>query len=95
MSNDCRGEPGKVAPVVDRNRCEGKEDCVRVCPYHVFEVRVLDPADRASLSLIGRLKAWAHGNRQAYVVQPQDCHACQLCIEACPESALHLEPVRA
>jgi 4Fe-4S ferredoxin len=95
MSNDCRGEPGKVAPVVDRNRCEGKEDCVRVCPCHVFEVRVLDPADRASLSLIGRLKAWAHGNRQAYVVQPQDCHACQLCIEACPESALHLEPVRA
>jgi NAD-dependent dihydropyrimidine dehydrogenase PreA subunit len=95
MSNDCRGEPGKVAPVVDRNRCEGKEDCVRVCPCHVFEVRVLDPADRASLSLIGRLKAWAHGNRQAYVVQPQDCHACQLCIEAYPESALHLEPVRA
>ena len=28
----CPGEPGKVAPVVDRNRCEGKEDCVRVCP---------------------------------------------------------------
>jgi len=95
MSNDCRGEPGKVAPVVDRNRCEGKEDCVRVCPYDVFEVRVLDAADRASLSLIGKLKAWAHGNRQAYVVRPGDCHACQLCIEACPESALRLAPVPA
>jgi len=95
MSNDCRGEPGKVAPVVDRNRCEGKEDCVRVCPYEVFEVRVLDAADRASLSLIGRLKAWAHGNRQAYVVRPGDCRACQLCIEACPESALRLAPVPA
>ena len=95
MSSDCRGEPGKVAPVVDRNRCEGKEDCVRVCPYDVFEVRVLDAADRASLSLIGKLKAWAHGNRQAYVVRPGDCHACQLCIEACPASALRLAPVPA
>ena len=95
VSNDCRGEPGKVAPVVDRNRCEGKEDCVRVCPYDVFEIRVLDAADRASLSLMGRLKAWAHGNRQAHVVRPKDCHACQLCIDACPESALRLAPVRA
>jgi 4Fe-4S ferredoxin len=95
MSSDCRGEPGKVAPAVDRNRCEGKEDCVRVCPYDVFEVRVLDAEDRASLSLFGKLKAWAHGNRQAYVVRPQDCHACQLCIEACPEDALRLAPVRA
>ena len=95
MSDECRGEPGKVAPVVDRNRCEAKEDCVRVCPYHVFEIRPLAAVDRASLSLIGKLKAWAHGNRQAYVVRPQDCHACQLCVEACPENALRLAPVRA
>ena len=94
MGDECRGEPGKVAPVVDRNRCEAKQDCVRVCPYDVFEIRALDAADRASLSLIGRLKAWAHGNEQAFVVRPDDCHACQLCIEACPEDALRLEPVR-
>jgi 4Fe-4S ferredoxin len=95
VAEECRGEPGRVAPVVDRNRCEGKEDCVRVCPYDVFEIRVLDPADRASLSLLGKLKAWAHGNRQAYVARPGDCHACQLCIDACPENALRLAPVRA
>ena len=94
MADECRGEPGKVAPVVDRNRCEAKQDCVRVCPYDVFEIRALDTADRASLSLIGRLKAWAHGNKQAFVVRPYDCHACQLCIEACPEDALRLEPLR-
>lgn len=90
----CRGEPGKVAPVVDRNRCEAKEDCVRVCPFDVFAIRALSKADRASLSLLGKLKAWAHGNRQAYVVQPGACHACRLCIEACPEDALSLAPVR-
>ena len=50
MTEECRGEPGKVAPVVDRNRCEGKEDCVRVCPYDVFEIRGARPG-RARLAL--------------------------------------------
>ena len=68
---------------------------MRVCPYDVFEIRDLAPEDRAGLSLFGRLKAWAHGNRQAYVVRPADCHACQLCIAACPEKALRLAPLRA
>lgn len=94
MGDECRGEPGKVAPVVDRNRCEAKADCVRVCPYDVFEIRALGAAERASLSLLGRLRAWAHANEQAFVVRPADCHACQRCIEACPENALRLAPVR-
>jgi NAD-dependent dihydropyrimidine dehydrogenase PreA subunit len=93
-ASECKGEPGRVAPVVDRNRCEGKEDCVRVCPYGVFEIQVLGREERASLSLLGRLKAWAHGNRQAFVVRGAECHACQLCIEACPEDALKLAPLR-
>lgn len=94
MSDSCPGQPGKAAPVVDRNRCEAKADCVRVCPYDVFEIRPLSAPDRAALSWLGRLKAWAHGNEQAYVVRPSDCHACQLCIEACPEQALRLAPIR-
>jgi NAD-dependent dihydropyrimidine dehydrogenase PreA subunit len=91
---ECKGDPGKVAPVIDRNRCEAKEHCVRVCPYDVFEIRTLEPEDRARLSFVGRLKAWAHGGKQAYVVKPEACHACQLCIEACPEEAIRLAPVR-
>ena len=86
----CPQEPGIFRPVIDRNRCEGKEDCVRVCPYSVFEIRKLAPADRASLSAIGKLKAWAHGWKQSHVVNPGACHACRLCIEACPEKALEL-----
>ncbi len=88
--DSCRGTPGKVAPVVDRNRCEAKNDCVEVCPYDVFEIRDLSPEDPSALSLFGRIKAWAHGNRQAFVVQPEACRACQLCIAACPEDALIL-----
>jgi 4Fe-4S ferredoxin len=90
----CKGTPGKVAPVIDRNRCEAKEDCVRVCPYNVFTVRKLGPDEKAAMSMLGRLKAFAHGNRQAFVVQPEACHACQLCIPACPEQAIRLAPLR-
>ncbi len=89
----CVEVSGKFAPFVDRNRCEGKEDCVRVCPYNVFEIRKLAPEDRASLSSIGKLKAWAHGWKQSHVIHPEDCHACRRCIEACPENALELRPI--
>jgi NAD-dependent dihydropyrimidine dehydrogenase PreA subunit len=82
-----------VAPVVDRRRCEAKAACVAVCPFGVFEIRALEASDRAALSLVGRLKAWAHGNRQAYVVRPADCRACRMCIDACPEDAIRLLPL--
>lgn len=87
---ECLGEPGRVVPVIDRNRCEGKEDCARACPFDVFEMSTLSAADKAALSWGGRLKAWAHGNRQAFVAKPDACHACQLCVEACPENAIRL-----
>jgi 4Fe-4S ferredoxin len=89
---ECKGEAGRVAPVVDRNRCEAKAACVGVCPFDVFEIRSLEASDRSALSVIGKLKAWVHGNRQAYVIRPADCHACQLCIQACPEEAIRLAP---
>ena len=92
-TSNCSEISGRVAPVVDRNRCEGKEDCVLVCPYDVFTIQPLTDIDRANLSFIGKLKAWAHGGKQAYVTNPQACHACKLCISACPEKALKLSPL--
>jgi 4Fe-4S ferredoxin len=89
---ECKGQAGRVAPVVDRNRCEAKAGCVGVCPFNVFEIRSLSPGDKSALSFVGRIKAWAHGNRQAFVIRPADCRACRLCIEACPEDAIRLEP---
>jgi NAD-dependent dihydropyrimidine dehydrogenase PreA subunit len=91
---DCKGEAGRVAPEIDRDRCEGKADCLRVCPYGVFEVGVLPAAERASLSWLGRVKGWAHGYKQAFVVKSADCHACQACVDACPEDAIRLVAVR-
>jgi 4Fe-4S ferredoxin len=86
---ECR-EPGRVAPRIDRRKCEGKQDCVRVCPYDVFEMRVVPASDKAALGLLGRLKLKVHGGRQAYVRAPDDCHNCGLCVTNCPERAITL-----
>ena len=80
----------QLVPVVDRNRCEGKMACISVCPFDVFTMITLDKAQRKALSLRGRLKAFAHGGKQADVTRPNDCHACQKCVTACPESAITL-----
>ena len=87
---DCRAPAGRYAIVVDRGRCEGKGDCVEVCPYHVFEVRRIDDADYAALSLLGKLKSRAHGRKSAYTPHVDACRGCGMCVVACPEAALRL-----
>lgn len=84
------GEPGKVMPEVDRNRCEGKYDCVRVCPYNVFEVRKIDVQDFAALSFKGKVRSLLHGRLTAYTPAADACRACGLCVRACPEDAIRL-----
>ena len=90
MSSECKQPEGVVRPEIDRSRCEGKEDCVEVCPYDVFEIRKLAKDERRALPFLARLKAAAHGNRQAFAVRATQCHACGLCVQACPERAIRL-----
>lgn len=94
MSIDCKHEPGAFRPVIDRNRCEGKSDCVRVCPVGVFRTETLPKDMRAGLSVRGKLKGFAHRWQQALVVKETACEACGQCVSACPEKAIALERVR-
>jgi NAD-dependent dihydropyrimidine dehydrogenase PreA subunit len=86
----CDDAPGRVVPVVNPQRCENKGPCLRACPYDVFEIRTLTPEERGALSFFTRLKVRVHGGKQAFVVRPDDCHACGLCVTACPEKAITL-----
>ena len=91
--SECTFNPGEVAPVVNRERCETKGPCVAVCPYGVFVIEGVTEDDRRSLSLVGRLKLWAHGGQQAYPVFAERCQGCGLCVAACPEEALSLQKI--
>jgi 4Fe-4S ferredoxin len=90
---NCKQEPGAFMPVIDRNRCEGKAQCVTVCPYNVFVVDVLGKELRTGLTLRGKIKGFAHGWRQALTANADACHACGLCVAACPEQAISLARV--
>ncbi len=86
----CRAAPAAYAPRIDRAKCEGKRDCVEVCPYDVFEVRRIDDADYAALGVLGKLKSLAHKRQTAYTPGESRCQACGLCVVACPEKAITL-----
>ncbi|ABB05688.1 4Fe-4S dicluster domain-containing protein [Burkholderia lata] len=89
-TGDCKQQPGVIAPVVDLKRCEGKGDCVAVCPEHVFEIRRIDQTDFQGLDLMHRLKLRVHGMKVAYTPNAYACRSCGLCVTACPERAITL-----
>lgn len=86
----CKQPPGVIVPAVDLRRCEGKGDCLEVCPENVFEIRCIDDADYRSLGMMNRLKLRVHGMRVAYTPNADACRSCGLCVTACPERAITL-----
>lgn len=89
----CKQPPKIVAPIIDAHKCEGAGDCVEACPYDVFEIRKLTPAELKALPWVPWLKVLAHGGKQGFVVSPDVCHACGACVAACPERAIRLTRV--
>ena len=86
----CEEDSGRLEPRIDPLKCEGKADCIRVCPHDVFELRPLTREEKSVLTPLVRIKIWVHGNKQAFVEHPDACHACGLCVPACPEKAITL-----
>ncbi len=87
---ECKAPAGSFIPVVDRGRCEAKADCVAVCPYDVFDIGRIEPADYRALPWLARLKVAVHGMQTAYTPRADQCRACGLCVVACPEGAIRL-----
>lgn len=89
-NSSCNQPPGRVAPVIDRNRCEGKQECVAACPYNVFTMSRVPAELRSGLTLRGKLKGAVHGWTQAFATHADACRGCALCVAACPEKAITL-----
>jgi NAD-dependent dihydropyrimidine dehydrogenase PreA subunit len=64
---------------------------VDVCPYDVFEVRRIEDHAYRALGPLAKLKLRVHGMKTAYTPNAAACHACGLCVVACPEKAIRLE----
>lgn len=90
-ATECKHEPGAFRPVIDRASCEGKADCVRVCPVGVFKVGTLPKELRKGVGFKGTLKGIAHRWQQALLVKEGACEGCGKCVSACPEQAIRLQ----
>ncbi|MCI4373455.1 MAG: 4Fe-4S dicluster domain-containing protein [Thermoplasmata archaeon] len=86
----CRAPAGAWVPFIDREKCEGKKECVDVCPYSVFELGTLTDGEFSSLSFVGQMKARRHDRKTARTPKAAACRACGLCVVACPEDAITL-----
>jgi NAD-dependent dihydropyrimidine dehydrogenase PreA subunit len=86
----CKQPAGVTKPVVDFNRCEGKADCVRVCPENVFAMARIEDEDYRKLGLLSRFKLRVHGMQVAFTPNVDACLSCGLCVSACPEKAITL-----
>jgi NAD-dependent dihydropyrimidine dehydrogenase PreA subunit len=62
----CRPEAGKVFPVIDRNRCDGKQDCVAVCPFDVFAMQRITAFDIVAMPVQPRKAHKLIGKWQAF-----------------------------
>ncbi len=88
-NSNCSDTAEKIMPIVNFNNCGGKAACVIACPYDVFEMKPIADDDKQLLNIKGKIKTFFFKHK-AYVVHPENCHSCGLCVQSCPEKAIKL-----
>lgn len=80
----------KLVPIINWNRCESDEICVKACPSAVLEMNKISDEEYSNLSFGGKLKTRFHGKEKAMVANPDNCIGCGKCVKVCPENAIKL-----
>jgi 4Fe-4S ferredoxin len=70
------------------SKCENKQECVRVCPTNVFDL--VRPEGIRNMWL--RFKLAPFGGQVASAARESSCIGCMLCVDACPEEAIKIQP---
>ncbi|UCH89816.1 MAG: 4Fe-4S binding protein [Thermoplasmata archaeon] len=84
---------GKKVPKIDYNKCTGKGICMEVCPEDIFEIRNLSQieyCEDVKTSGICPDPEYAAKEKRSYPVNINNCTACGLCVDECPEKAIVL-----
>jgi 4Fe-4S ferredoxin len=89
-TDHCKFSAGRLMPIINANRCEGKGPCVTACPVQVLEMGFLPKEERKGLTLKGKIKAFIHRYEQARVINVNACLGCGDCVKVCPEQAISL-----
>ena len=73
VNSNCDEAGGKLMPIVNFNSCGGKEDCVSVCPYDVFEMQPISKEDKTKLNLKENSKPFSLRKSLRYQSRPMPC----------------------
>lgn len=91
-----RGLAAQV-PVWEADKCTQCNYCVIVCPHAVIRPFLLDRTDiKAAPEGFQSRKATGGaeyaGMSFSIIISTEDCTGCKLCVQTCPDDALHMEP---
>jgi Pyruvate/2-oxoacid:ferredoxin oxidoreductase delta subunit len=80
-------------PKIDYGKCKGRGLCVNVCPENIFEIRNLEEimyCEEFKASGICPEPRFSVKDKRSYPVNVNNCTACELCVNECPEKAITL-----
>ncbi|KAH8741780.1 Pyruvate dehydrogenase [Cryptosporidium ryanae] len=86
-------------PIVDMNKCTQCNYCSIVCPHSAIRPFILDETEYENAPKtmdIPKAKGGSDYLSYYYRIQvsPLDCTGCELCVHACPDDALRMEPLQ-